>query len=85
MEEEKVTMNDEITAFENGSRSENAVRLEYEGEETPEEDKRGTPSFIHLYIQLLNHLAPTTCSLSVSNNKHEDAPFLCARRLRTVW
>lgn len=28
-------MNDEMTAFENGSKSENAVTLEYEGKKDP--------------------------------------------------
>lgn len=49
MREEKVIMNDEVTAFENGSRSLIAMGSEYVGKETPEE-MTGVPT--HVYIPL---------------------------------
>lgn len=47
MREEKVIRNDEVTAFENRSRSETAMWSEYEGRETPEEIT-GVPTHVYL-------------------------------------
>lgn len=49
MREEKVIMNDEVTAFKNRSRSLTAMGSEYVGKETPEE-MIGVPTHMYLYI-----------------------------------